>query len=57
MKHLGGKKVKGSLESVVFCFPPKDFQAILVEKDSSLLELCRSVVLNPVRAKLVESVY
>ena len=29
------------------------FTAILVEKDSHLLELCRYVVLNPVRAKMV----
>lgn len=29
------------------------FTAILVEKDAYLLELCRYVVLNPVRAKLV----
>jgi REP element-mobilizing transposase RayT len=29
------------------------FTAILVEKDAHLLELCRYVVLNPVRAKLV----
>ena len=28
------------------------FKAILVEKDSHLLELCRYVVLNPVRAKI-----
>lgn len=31
------------------------FKAILVEKESYLLELCRYVVLNPVRAKSVES--
>jgi REP element-mobilizing transposase RayT len=29
------------------------FKAILVEKDAHLLELCRYVVLNPVRAKRV----
>ena len=29
------------------------FKAILVEKDAHLLELCRYVVLNPVRAQLV----
>lgn len=29
------------------------FKAILVEKDAHLLELCRYVVLNPVRARLV----
>lgn len=29
------------------------FKAILVERDSYLLELCRYVVLNPVRAKIV----
>ena len=29
------------------------FKAILVDKDSYLLELCRYVVLNPVRAKMV----
>jgi len=31
------------------------FKAILVEKEEYLLELCRYVVLNPVRAKSVES--
>jgi putative transposase len=31
------------------------FKAILVEKEDYLLELCRYVVLNPVRAKSVES--
>jgi len=31
------------------------FKAILVERDSYLLELCRYVVLNPVRAGMVES--
>jgi putative transposase len=30
------------------------YKAILVEKDSYLLELCRYVVLNPVRAKMTE---
>jgi putative transposase len=30
------------------------FKAILVEKDSYLLELCRYVVLNPVRARIVD---
>ena len=30
------------------------YKAILVEKDSHLLELCRYVVLNPVRAGLLE---
>ena len=30
------------------------FKAILVERDSYLLELCRYVVLNPVRAKMVK---
>jgi putative transposase len=32
------------------------FKAILVERDSYLLELCRYVVLNPVRAKMVRDV-
>ena len=31
------------------------FKAILVEKDAYLLELCRYVVLNPVRAHMVQS--
>jgi hypothetical protein len=31
------------------------FKAILIQKDSHLLEVCRYVVLNPVRAKMVES--
>lgn len=30
------------------------FKAVLVEKESHLLELCRYVVLNPVRAKMAE---
>src|SRR3972149_4573760 len=32
------------------------YKAILVDKDSYLLELCRYIVLNPVRAHLVKSV-
>ena len=32
------------------------FKAILVERDSNLLALCRYVVLNPVRAKMVKNV-
>ena len=32
------------------------FKAILVDRDSYLLELCRYVVLNPVRAKMVKRV-
>jgi len=31
------------------------YQAILVDKDSYLLELCRYVVLNPVRARMVKT--
>ncbi len=31
------------------------FHAILIQKDSHLLEVCRYVVLNPVRAKMVET--
>ncbi len=31
------------------------FQAILVEKEAHLLELCRYIVLNPVRARLVKT--
>jgi putative transposase len=31
------------------------FKAILIQKDSHLLEVCRYVVLNPVRAKMVET--
>ena len=30
------------------------YKAILIQKDSHLLEVCRYVVLNPVRAKMVE---
>jgi len=30
------------------------YKAVLVQKDAHLLELCRYVVLNPVRAKMVE---
>jgi len=32
------------------------YKAILIEKDAHLLELCRYVVLNPVRARMVEDV-
>ena len=32
------------------------FKAILVERESYLLELCRYIVLNPVRAKMVKNV-
>jgi len=31
------------------------YRAILIQKDSHLLEVCRYVVLNPVRARMVES--
>jgi putative transposase len=31
------------------------YKAILIQKDSHLLEVCRYVVLNPVRAKMVEA--
>ena len=31
------------------------YKAILIQKDSHLLEVCRYVVLNPVRAKMVET--
>ena len=31
------------------------FKGILIQKDSHLLEVCRYVVLNPVRAKMAES--
>ena len=31
------------------------FKAILIQKDSHLLAVCRYVVLNPVRAKMVEA--
>ncbi len=31
------------------------YRAIIIEKESHLLEVCRYVVLNPVRAKAVES--
>ena len=30
------------------------YQSILIDKDNYLLELCRYVVLNPVRAKIVK---
>lgn len=33
------------------------FKAILVEKESYLLELCRYIVLNPVRAHMVEAAF
>lgn len=33
------------------------YKAILIQKDSHLLKVCRYVVLNPVRAKMVETPY
>jgi hypothetical protein len=33
------------------------FTSILVDKDAYLLELCRYIVLNPVRAKMVRTVH
>jgi len=35
-------------------FNIRRYQAILVDKDHYLLTLCRYVVLNPVRAKIVK---
>ena len=35
-------------------FNIRRYQAILVDKDNYLLTLCRYVVLNPVRAKIVK---
>ena len=31
------------------------YKAILVEKESYLLELCRYIVLNPIRARMVQT--
>ena len=56
MKHLNGiytQKFNRRHHRVGHLFQGR-YKAIHVDKDSYLMELCRYVVLNPVRAKLVE---
>jgi hypothetical protein len=45
--------VKSLIERVGHVFQGR-YKAILVEKDSYLLELARYIVLNPVRARMVQ---
>jgi hypothetical protein len=57
MRHLNGVYTQGynrRHRRVGHVFQGR-FKAIVVERDSYLLELCRYVVLNPVRAGIVES--
>jgi len=57
MRHLNGvytQWVNRQLKRAGHIFQGR-FKAILVEKDSHLLELARYIVLNPVRAKMVRS--
>lgn len=58
MRHLNGVYTQTSNrrhQRVGHVFQGR-YKAILVEKDSYLLELCRYVVLNPVRASMVNDV-
>jgi len=55
MRHLNGvytQRINRIHRSCGHLFQGR-FKAVNVEKDSHLLELCRYIVLNPVRAKLV----
>jgi len=57
MKYLNGtytQKFNRQHDRVGHIFQGR-FKAILVEKDTYLLELCRYIVLNPVRARMVRS--
>ena len=57
MRHLNGvytQRFNSKHKRVGHLFQGR-YKAILVDKDSYLLELCRYVVLNPVRAKMVEA--
>jgi hypothetical protein len=56
MRHLNGvytQRFNRTHERVGHVFPGR-FKAIVVDKDAYLLELSRYVVLNPVRAHMVE---
>jgi putative transposase len=56
MRHLNGvytMRFNRHHRSIGHVFQGR-FKAILVQKESHLLEVCRYVVLNPVRAKVVE---
>ncbi len=57
MKHLNGKYTQAfnrKNERVGHLFQGR-YKAVLIEKESHLLEVARYVVLNPVRAKVVEN--
>ncbi len=57
MRHLNGvytQKFNGRHKKTGHVFQGR-YKAILVDKDSYLLELCRYVALNPVRVKLVKN--
>lgn len=56
MRYLNGvytQKYNRTFNTVGHIFQGR-FKAIIVEKESYFLELCRYVVLNPVRAKIIE---
>jgi len=58
MRHLNGvytQRFNRCHKRVGHVFQGR-YKAIVVQKDAHLLELCRYVVLNPVRARLVQSV-
>ena len=58
MRHLNGvyaQKFNRRYQRVGHVLQGR-FKAILVEKESYLLELARYIALNPVRAKLVQSI-
>ncbi|HOE16347.1 MAG TPA: transposase [Syntrophorhabdaceae bacterium] len=57
MKHLNGvytQKYNWRYKKTGHIFQGR-FKAIIVDKDSYLLQLCRYVLLNPVRAKMVDT--
>lgn len=57
MRQLNGdyaQKLNNMKGSVGHVFESR-YKSILVEKDNYLLELCRYIVLNPIRARMVES--
>jgi hypothetical protein len=57
MRQLNGLYTGTILTKGISKFQPLlqgRYQAILVNKDNYLLTLCRHVVLNPVRAKIVK---
>ncbi|PML20738.1 addiction module toxin RelE [Vibrio breoganii] len=54
MRQLNGQSINRKHRRVGHLFQGR-YKAILVDKDAYLLELCRYIVLNPVRAHMVNS--